>query len=382
MSRKLAHPRYVNIDTLLDNVHTIDVITLREQVKFMDGSVKPMPSYENFSFLSIAIEALRQTTGLHAYVTEQQESEHDGFLKLDVDHEHAYELPFEVKPLIDRRDQLLRFKVRHDSSVLITRSLSNAMVSECRQLDVQFIDQAGNCYLRQPGLYAYVSGRRETVTESPAITRGLTPAALRLIFAILARPDILNSSIRKMAEVASISHGAVSGALATLEEMGFISSPRRGQRMLVAPQRWLDAWTEGYLGRLRPKLETIRMNSAIPLMSLIGQVNPRLREVALGGEAAASYRHLGLKPGTLSLYVDVGNPPVLKQLVSELKLRRDPQGPVELVGMFWNTNELPSFPTVPDALIYADLIGMGDARTMEVAEKLRKEICFDVENQA
>ena len=43
--------------------------------------------------------------------------------------------------------------------------------------------------------------------------------------------------------------------------------------------------------------------------------------------------------------------------------------------MFWNTKELPCFPTVPDALIYADLVGTGDERTMEIATYLRKEIC-------
>lgn len=346
----------------------------------MDSS-EHMSLHDDFSFLGKATEAFQRTTGLDAFITKQQEADRDGFLKLHADPGHTYELPFEVKPVIDRRDQLLRFKARHSNSLLITRSLSNAMVSECREIGLQFIDHAGNCFLRQPGLYIYVSGRREIERENPAVTRGLTPAALRLVFAILARPDILHSSVRRMAEVASISHGSVGGALAMLEEMGFLSSPRSGQRMLVAPQRWLDAWTEGYLGRLRPKLETIRMSSADPLTVLLGRVTPRMREVAVGGELAAAYRSFGLKPGTLGLYVDFRDPRLLKELVQELKLRRDPQGPVELVSMFWNTNELPSFPTVPDALIYADLVGMGDARTMEVAEKLRKEICFDVENQ-
>lgn len=345
-----------------------------------------MPLHEDFSFLGKAVEALHQATGLDAHVTkvnERQESNPDGFLVINSDQVHTNALPFEVKPLIDRRDQLLRFKARHNNNrLLITRSLSNAMVTECREMDLQFIDQAGNCFLRQPGLYVYVSGRKEIARENPAVTRGLTPAALRLVFAILTRPDILNSSVRKMAEVASISHGAVGGALTMLEEMGFLTSPRPGQRMLVAPQRWLDAWTEGYLGRLRPKLETIKMSSVSPLAALIDRVTPRMREVVLGGEAAAAYRHFGLKPGTLSLYVNFGEPDVLKGLVHELKLRRDPQGPIELVSMFWNANELQCFPTVPDALIYADLVGIGDARTLEIAEKLRKDICFDVENQA
>jgi hypothetical protein len=227
----------------------------------------------------------------------------------------------------------------------------------------------------------YVSGGREIVKTKPAMTRGLTPAALRFVLAVLTRPVLLNSSVRKIAEVASISHGAVGVALGTLEEMGFLSTSTSGRRTLLAPQRWLDAWTEGFLGRIRPKLETIRMSSASPTGVLIDHVSPRMHEVVLGGEAAASYRNLGLKPGSLNLYVDFHDPRVVKELVQELKLRRDPEGPVELVSMFWNTRELPSFPTTPDALVYADLIGLGDARTIETAEKLRKEIYLHVESQ-
>jgi hypothetical protein len=50
--------------------------------------------------------------------------------------------------------------------------------------------------------------------------------------------------------------------------------------------------------------------------------------------------------------------------------------------MFWNARELSGFPTAPTALIYADLIGTGEQRTMEIAAELRKKICADVENKA
>lgn len=372
----------MDIDIFLDNVQNLDMTTLRGQEESSDIHRNLMPSYYEFSLLDKALEALSQTTGLVAHVTGRQASDHDGFLVVRSAEGHTYELPYEVKPTIDRYDHLLTFKARHNSSLLITRSLSNTMAAQCRETGIQFIDETGNCFLHQPGLYVYVSAGRKTAKEKPAATRGLTPAVLRLALAVLTRPEILNNSVRKMAEVASISHGAVGGALVMLEEMGFLSTSTSGRRMALAPQRWLDAWTEGFLGRIRPKLEMIRMSSAIPVADLIDRVNPRMREVALGGEAAAAYRNLGLKPGTLSLYVDFQDTKVLKELVQELRLRRDPQGSVELVSMFWNTNELPCFPTVPDALIYADLIGLGDARTMEIAEKLRKEICSNVENKS
>ena len=107
---------------------------------------------------------------------------------------------------------------------------------------------------------------------------------------------------------------------------------------------------------------------------------PQPGEVILGGESAAA-RKLGLKAGALTLYIDLQDPNVMRGLTKELMLRRDAAGPIELLGIFWNTLELSSFPTVPDALIYADLIGTGEGRAMEIAAGLRKEICAYVEGE-
>lgn len=152
--------------------------------------------------------------------------------------------------------------------------------------------------------------------------------------------------------------------------------------MLAIPERWLDTWTEGYLGRIRPKLEKYKMSAPVPISAVLDRVSSQFREVILGGEAAAANRNFGLKPGTLTLYIDLRNANVMRDIVTELKLRRDPEGKIELVDMFWNPVELPSFPTVPDALIYADLIGTGDQRTMEIAADLRKEICAKLANRS
>lgn len=329
-----------------------------------------------------ASEGLAQTTGLHSRVFSHNTSSYDGRVVIKTGDGRTFDLPYDVKTTIDRRDQLLSFKARHDSAVLITRELSRTMAEQCRELGIQFIDHAGNCYLQQPGLFVLVTGIKETSKLKKAATRGLTPAALRVIFAVLTCPSILNSNVRRIAEVASISHGAAGTALIMLEQAGYFSSAPSGRRMLAMPERWLDTWTEGYLGRIRPKLEKYRMSAPVPTSAVLDRISPQFREVALGGEAAAAVRELGLKPGALTLYVNFRDPAVMRDLVQELKLRRDPEGNIELVDMFWNTREFPGHPTVPDALIYADLVGAGEQRTMEVATELRKEIRADVENKA
>lgn len=339
-----------------------------------------------------ALESFAHTTGLHGQILNRNTPAEDGRVLIETGEGHTVDLPYDVKTTIDRRDQLLTFKSRHRDAILITRSISRAMAEQCRELGIQFIDHAGNCFLQQSGLFVFVTGSKETSRPRQAVVRGLTPAALRVVFAVLTCPSTLNSNVRRIAEVASISHGAAGTALITLEEAGYFTISTSGRRVLAMPERWLDTWTEGYLGRIRPKLEKYRMSASLPISAVLERVSPQYREVTLGGHAAALYRlggeaaaaerKFGLKPGTLTLYINFRDPGVMRDIVQELKLRRDPTGDIELVDMFWNTSELPGFPTVPDALVYADLVGTGDQRTMEIAAELKKEICTDVDSKA
>lgn len=328
----------------------------------------------------LAMEALTRTTGLTTTLLEATDRHHDGVVQISADNAHSVQLPYEVKATVDRRDQLSSFKMRHGSAMLITRYLSAAMTEKCRELEIQFADHAGNCYLRQPGVFVFVTGCN-SVTTGSAPDRGLTPAALRVVFAVLTLPPLLNNNVRHIAEVASISHGAAAAALVTLEHMGLFTSTKNG-RVIASPERWLDAWTEGYLGRIRPKLEKYRMSATDQLAYTIERVVPQMREVAVGGEVAAARRELGLQPGALTLYVDLNDPTVMRSLMHELKLRRDPEGNIELISMFWNTLALPWSSTVPDALIYADLVGTGDQRSMETAMQLKIQICRHVATAA
>lgn len=338
---------------------------------------------EQFELAAVhrAVEALGHTTGLHAEVLSGESAGYDGHLQVRTVDGHSCTLVYEVKRTLDRRDQLLRFKTQHDSAVLITDAISSIMAEQCRELNIQFIDFSGNCFLRQLNLFVFVSGLKDRSMPKQAI-RGITPATLQVVLAVLTQPSILSSNVRHIAEVASISHGAAGIALTALEQIGLLTNTKSGHRLLAMPDRWLDIWADGYLGRIRPKLEKYRMSAPIPISALLERVNPQMGETTLGGEAAAEWLGMGLKPGALTLYIKLEERRIMRDLVQEQKLRIDPEGPIELINMFWNTKALPSFPTVPKALIYADLVGTGDERVMGIAAGLRKEICAYVASEA
>lgn len=76
-----------------------------------------------------------------------------------------------------------------------------------------------------------------------------------------------------------------------------------------------------------------------------------------------------IRPETATLYGDKVDP----RLIVDHKLKRDPDGPIEILQRFWK------FPTTerditPYPLIYADLLNTGDARCLEAAEAIYEKI--------
>jgi hypothetical protein len=126
--------------------------------------------------------------------------------------------------------------------------------------------------------------------------------------------------------------------------------------MIRAPQLFLNEWASGYASRLKPKLKKLRF-AIDDLDKFRKNWNPGLRLSAWGGEVGATYFTKHLKPEDCTVYMDLNDPHVLRDMVQQFRLRADPEGRIEVVEMFWNSDYfVDSFPTVSPHLIYADLI--------------------------
>jgi hypothetical protein len=90
-----------------------------------------------------------------------------------------------------------------------------------------------------------------------------------------------------------------------------------------------------------------------------------------GGEVAAEKLTDYLKPQTITLYVDKDNPAAV---IIPNRLKKDPEGDVELVGRFWQTDVVaPHGDTVHPILVYADLMATGNQRNIETARIIYDE---------
>ena len=89
----------------------------------------------------------------------------------------------------------------------------------------------------------------------------------------------------------------------------------------------------------------------------------------MGGEVAAAYLTKYLKPKVVTIYAKEPG-----RIALAHRLRKKPDGNVEILKIFWNFEHLRQ-PTLRDytdlvhpILIYADLMATGDARNIETAE--------------
>lgn len=332
--------------------------------------------------LEEALAALRRATGFKAEVVARETKTPAGLrpaetIEIEADRKR-FRFPVEIKT-VDRAVALATAKHRLEAfgrqGVLVAPYITAELANLCREkLDLQFIDTVGNAYLRAPGLYVFIRGERPHGPAAAHIaTRGRgTATALRVVFALLCKPELLNASYRDIAAAAGVALGAVGWVFFDLQQRRYVTGGERARnRRLLEPARLLEEWAINYPIKLRPKLNERRFRA--PDQNWWQKA--RLTDVALWGGEVAAHRLTGnLKPAGYTIYIDptVGREGVT-QLVKDRRLRADPEGNVEILDKFWNFPGDPTQPeVVPPPLVYADLLATFDPRNLEVARQIRE----------
>jgi hypothetical protein len=271
--------------------------------------------------------------------------------------------------------QLLAHRAERDLMVF-TPVVPGELGDVLERAGINFVDLAGNCYLRLGERYvARIQGRR-----TPAVLkrlpsggdRGLRAPAYRVLFGLLVEPNLMNASARAIAAAADVSPQTANDLRNWLLDKGFLVAARKHRHWAPGQRRRaLTLWLSGYATTLAPSL-------------LIGRFRAREREsrelerrVELEldglcdwryGGAAAAWRLMQYYRGEQTLLY-LRNPP--KDIVSRLRLVADANGSVALL----HSPGRPSFVSpesrcVHPLLAYADLLAEGDERANEAAAEL------------
>jgi hypothetical protein len=252
--------------------------------------------------------------------------------------------------------------------LLVAPHISDRVGDSLREQGVHYVDSAGNMFLKDDGLLLDVRGRRGPTTR-PGVSgqplRAFKASGLKVVFALLADPDLVAAPFRDIARVGGVSLGTVHWVLSELETAGYVTTdPRRLHRT----RHLLDRWVEAYTFNLWPRLTLAVFDAADPRWWQNADESIRSGGAQWGGETAAHMSNPRLQPRRAVIYA----PEVPKTLAMEFRFRRaEGEGGVEIRRRFWSFGSDHSL-TVPAPLTYGDLIASDDPRLAEAAADLRE----------
>lgn len=342
-----------------------------------------------------ALEALHRATGFIGNVIEKEPIIAKGFhadARVEIEaNGQRYGYMAEIKridrfaTLADIKNQYTRYG---DQLLLVAPRVTTELAEKCRELDLQFIDTAGNAYMHGPGLFVLVKGQRFIEGEDIQLAeqqgkRAGTATNLRVFFALLCKPELLNAPYREINQAAGVALGTVGWAFNDLNARGLITGGKgKGDRVLLERLRLVQEWVTNYPIKLRPKLNPRKFRA--PKTDWWKKVDITKYGVQWGAEVAAEKLTAYLRPHALTIYLhkEQGQKN-LTRMVAEHKLRADPQGDIEILDAFWDfQDEEPMPETVPPLLVYADLIATLDPRNLEAAKLIHEKYLATNDTQA
>ncbi|HLO68936.1 MAG TPA: type IV toxin-antitoxin system AbiEi family antitoxin [Holophaga sp.] len=279
-----------------------------------------------------------------------------------------------VEKRIHRAEELgiLRTQVEQTArTVLVTPYLTAHLARRCVDLGLQFIDGAGNIRLDLPGLHVCIlgNGAPENLDRLAGKNtfKGFNRKGLQVVFGLLADEALLNAPYRHLAKATGVAVGTIGDVIKDLEEAGLLLIQGK-KRKLLQRERLLEGWIANYPYKLRPSLHPGRYLGQQPNWWKQATLDPMQAQWSM--EVAANRLTGHLQPAQITLYA--GIPP--GRLATQLRLRPDPAGNVEILERFWDFPNPTDYPAdlVPPTLVYADLLASGDPRNADLARMIHE----------
>lgn len=315
---------------------------------------------ENKDLINRAVEIFAQITGMK--VAHQAEK---GLARFDHADMH-WTLPVQAKKRLTRAvvamERAQRTLLEHDC-ILVTEFVTPPMADLLKTMGLFFMDTAGNGFIDKPPLYVFIKGNKppENLKPTPA-KRLFKPAGLKVVFALVNQPEMVNWPYRQVAAMTDVALGTVDWIFRDLQEMGFLVAMGGRERKMTRLLTLLKRWVEAYPDQLRPKLGIARFKADHP--DWWKDIDIMGYNAFWGGEVAAARITKQLKPEKVIIYAH--EPP--GKLIIEQKLRKTTTGDIEILKPFWKfDHELLHLGIAPPLLVYADLMATGDDRNIETA---------------
>lgn len=291
-----------------------------------------------------------------------------------------HELVCEVKAGLSQESiksvvRLLQSAVEGRPALIIANYIEVKVAQILRELQINYIDASGNAYINLPPFFVFIQGQ--------AIVDGLTqrkPAKpfsitdLQIIYALLAKPNLLNENYREVSECANVALGVCGSAFRNLKDQGyFVEAVSTKKREWRERHKLIGRWVEQY--------PTLRRKAFLgeyfaPSDDWLQSDKFNHYDVQLGGGLAASRYLDSTVDNGVSVYV---NDQQQWQFIRELGLTKGESSVaketrVNVFSKFWGANlqsAQDSISSVIHPLIaYAELIENNNEASRSAANEI------------
>lgn len=259
--------------------------------------------------------------------------------------------------------------------MLVSDYISPAIADKLKEQKTWFADETGNIYIDIPGrIFIFnVGNKRKAVAK---VTPLVSAANARVFFFLLKSGAKVTGSYRHLANEAVVSLGKMSQAIKELQRRRIIVIQKSGLEILQ-PLKLLELWVQSYTEKLKPQMHkgTYTWKHGNDFSQLETPGNYPGGATWIGGERAAELMTDYLKPDSMDLWTQEEN---IHQLSKSYKLMESARGHIRIYTVFSETMsggdaEGKDFmlQLVHPLIVYADLLGIPDARCHETAQMLK-----------
>lgn len=255
--------------------------------------------------------------------------------------------------------------------LLVARYIPRPVKETLKNKGINYLEAAGNCFIRKEGLFFYINDRMVTEQRQPKEGKLWKQAGLKFLFAVLIKPELLNMPYRKIAAITGVALGNIGPFIQELKEAGFVKEgTKEKQPFLFLENTALlqQKWAELFNVILKPKLKQGTFRFLNKADQYEWEFLPD-HDFYWGGEIAGARLTDFLQPEQLTLYTAKPKTAIMQQL----KLVPDANGAVEIMEKFWNEALDYKQGVVPPLLAYAELINSLDSRNRETAQRIKQK---------
>jgi hypothetical protein len=333
---------------------------------------------ETQNILQKAINQFTLATGIDTKILDKQPKINqlqntDACVEIKVGNQ-AIEFPTIIKNEIREHDLpelLQKLQQYKKEGLLVCRYIPKPIKEILKNQGINYLETAGNCFIRKEGLYFYINDKTVTKERQTKDGKLWKTAGIKFIFGILLQPTILNEPYRKIAEITEVALGNIGPFLEELKNEGFLKEGiENGNPILFLEnlETLRNKWIAMFNAVLKPKLKQGRFKFVDKQILNHWEQLPNT-DFYWGAETAGAVLTNHLHPEVFTIYTK--QPKII--LMKHLRLVPDPAGNVEILDVFWHDQLNYKQGLVPPLLAYADLVTSLDSRNRETAVRIKQK---------